>query len=159
MNSADRLRRLFDFDAWSNREILVVFKDYKSFEHQEKAMSLFSHIIAVQDLWYRRITGADLAGLEVWPGYPLSECQDKIKRFSSHWKRIIDENEEDLDRIISYKNTSGVAYETMLSDILHHVVIHGQHHRAQIASVLRESGIKPPPTDFIFYTRETKIEF
>lgn len=153
MNSADRLLRLFDFDAWSNREVLAILKEQESFEQHKKVMSLFSHVLAAEELWYLRISNGDLSQLKVWPSYTLDVIENMIDDFSDAWPRLINENEADPDRIISYKNTSGTAYNTMLSDILHHVVIHGQHHRAQIATLLRQSGITPPPTDFIFYTR------
>ncbi|MFB3133724.1 MAG: DinB family protein [Rhodothermales bacterium] len=43
----------------------------------------------------------------------------------------------------------------MLHEILLHVIIHGQHHRAQIATCLRQHGHTPPPTDCIIFTRDT----
>lgn len=153
MTPSDRLRRLFDFDVWANLKVLAVLEDHSSYDREEKTLSIFYHIIGTQHIWYARITGAELLGVKVWPEYELGECRKLIESNYKQWHALIDENEDDPDRIISYKNTSGVAFETMLSDILHHVVIHGQHHRAQIATLLRMADIAPPPTDFIFYTR------
>ena len=59
-----------------------------------------------------------------------------------------------LDAPVAYTNSSGTAFETPLRDILTHVVNHGTHHRAQIALVLREAGIAPPATDYIYFVRE-----
>ncbi|MDZ7716518.1 MAG: DinB family protein [Balneolaceae bacterium] len=149
MNASERLLRLFDFDHWANDKALNILTD-----DQDESLKLMSHILAAQELWYNRIIGADLSGLKVWPLYSLKECKDISTKWPEKWSSLINKNSKDLDRIISYKNTSGNAYNTMLSDILHHVIIHGQHHRAQIATLLRQSGNKPPATDFIFYARE-----
>lgn len=154
MDSASRLRRLFDYDVWATLKVLAVLEDHSSFEWREKVLDLFFHILGAQELWYRRVTGKDLSNIEVWPEYRLEECRSLIQTKHENWKMLIKEEEDNLDRIISYKNSKGVAYESMLSDIMHHLIIHGQHHRAQIATLLRMSGIAPPPTDFIFFTRQ-----
>lgn len=153
MNAADRLRRLFKYDDWANQMVLSRLEEHKGFEYAEKSGKLMSHLVASQELWYRRIKGLKITSFEIWPDYSPEEQQEKSKVMHSKWMTLIGEYENDLDVIISYKNSSGTNYETMLSDLLHHLVIHGQHHRAQIAVWLRESGIKPPSTDFIFYTR------
>lgn len=155
MSSVDRLRRLFDYDSWANQKVLDVITEHEGFAHYDKALSLFCHILAAEELWYRRVTGTDLSGFEVWPDHTLSEVSKMNADFPPRWQALLSENEDTLDRSISYKNTSGTAYDTSLSDILHHLVIHGQHHRAQIASLLRDVDIAPPATDFIFYTRRT----
>lgn len=154
MNAAERLRRLYDYDRWANQQVFQVLKTNNTFEFRSKTNSLMSHIMAAEDLWYRRIEGHELSDLKVWPDYKMEEIATMIEEFGSRWQTLIKEYASDLDRRISYSNTSGTAYETMLSDILHHVIIHGQHHRAQIASWLRKADIAPPATDFIFYTRK-----
>lgn len=154
MTSAERLNRLIDYDLWANLKILAVLEDYSSFEHREKALNLFYHIIGTQHHWHGRVTGADLAGIEIWPDLELEDCRPLIQENYRKLKTLLTENEKKLDRGISYKNSSGTAYTTALSDILHHLVIHGQHHRSQIAMLMRMGEIAPPPTDFIFYTRK-----
>jgi uncharacterized damage-inducible protein DinB len=153
MDSADRLLRLFSYDSWANEQILLSLQDHLDFNGSEKAIKYYAHIAGAQDLWYRRIKGQSLDELQVWPDYGLPVALQKLKTLHGQWQQLIDYNRSDLDRNISYKNSKGTAYETMLSDILHHVIIHGQHHRAQIAKILRSAKIEPPATDFIYFTR------
>lgn len=150
MNPAKRLHSLFDYDRWANDKVIGALSP-----DLDESLKLMSHIFGAQVLWYKRIAGDEVSGIEVWPEYILEEFQEHIDTWPNKWKSLIHENADHLDRIIPYNNSSGTAYETKLSDILHHVIIHGQHHRAQIATLLRQSGQKPPATDFIFYTRET----
>lgn len=153
MDPADRLLRLFSYDNWANEQVLLSLQDNIDFDGADKAITYFAHIAGAQDLWYRRIEGQSLEDLKVWPDYGLPEALQKLKTLSERWQQLINTNKADLDRIISYKNSKGTPYETMLSDVLHHVIIHGQHHRAQIAKLLRNAKIDPPSTDFIFFTR------
>lgn len=153
MDPAKRLRRLYEYDRWANRNVLDALEEHSGFENTDKTLSLMSHILAAEELWYRRIKAQELSGFEVWPIFSLEQLRKMSDDYFGRWQTLINENETDLDRVIAYHNTSGTAYETMLSDILHHVIIHGQHHRAQIATWLRMADITPPATDFIFYTR------
>lgn len=153
MDSADRFIRLFLYDDWANEQILLSLQEHIAFEQADKAIKFYAHIAGSQDLWYRRIKGESLEELKVWPEYDLPMALQKLKTLSQQWQQLIETNRTDLDRIISYENSKGTAFETTLSDILHHVIIHGQHHRAQIATLLRNAKITPPATDFIFFSR------
>lgn len=156
MNSADRLRKLFAYDTWACLRVLAVLKENRQFELRNQAVNMFAHIISSQRHWYGRIIGETLTDTALWPADDLEECRKQLALLEELWLGLISSNEAQPDRFIDYQNSKGTAYRTMLSDILHHVIIHGQHHRAQIAFMLRSSGIAPPPTDFIFYLRETK---
>jgi len=153
MRPAKQFIRLFDYDSWANKQVLISLRDHLHFENSDKAIRYFAHLAGAQDLWYRRIQDESLEDLKVWPDYGLSEALHMLKTYSSKWKDLIETSHENLDHIIAYENSKGTPYETMLSDILHHVIIHGQHHRAQIAKLLRNAKIEPPATDFIFFSR------
>lgn len=154
MDAADRLRRLFAYDAWACRRVLAVLQENSQFALRDEAVRMFAHIVSSQRHWYGRITNQP-ADTGLWPSDDLIECQKQLTSVQDKWADLISANEARLDRLISYQNSKGTTYRTMLSDILHHVIIHGQHHRAQVATILRRSDIIPPPTDFIFYLRET----
>jgi uncharacterized damage-inducible protein DinB len=90
--------------------------------------------------------------------------------FQKVWKQdemlnILEENtalfktiitSESLERNVLYSNSKGEEFSTELEHLLFHVIIHGQHHRAQISKIIRDSGGIPLPTDYIFYIRELK---
>lgn len=157
MDAATQLIRLFDYDMWANEQVLLTLQENLPLDQSEKIVELFAHIAGTQELWLRRINGQSTDDLEVWPDYGLPSALQKLKTLSGKWKQLIDNDRTNLNRLISYKNSKGNAYESTLIDILHHLIIHGQHHRAQIATLLRQSGIKPPGTDFIFFTRDNSL--
>jgi uncharacterized damage-inducible protein DinB len=153
MESADHFTNLFSYDMWANEQVWLTLKEHPEFEYAKLSVGYLSHIFGAQELWYKRIKGLSLDNLEVWPDYELTDTINSLKKYHDLWIELINTNKDKLDRIISYQNTKGNAFDTKLSDILQHVVIHGQHHRAQIAILLRNAKITPPGTDFIFFDR------
>ncbi len=153
MNSVDRLQRLFDYDTWACQKIKNVLEEHPKLTKRYEILKLFGHLLNAQQIWYRRAVGEGFDDLELWPELSLEECKAILSFMPARWTKLLEANRNEPDILISYQNTKGDAYETMLSDILHHLIIHGQHHRAQIATLIRESGLTPPTTDFIYYTR------
>lgn len=58
-----------------------------------------------------------------------------------------------LHHVYTYQNSKGETFSNSLDEILTHLIIHSAHHRAQISSSWRETGITPPVSDFIFWAR------
>lgn len=153
MEASDRLSRMFSYDLWANKLILTALQENRGFNQATKAIQLFAHIAAAQELWYQRIEDLSFDKFNIWPDYGLPVASQTLNTLAPKWKTLIIQNHPALDRLVSYQNSKGTAFQTMLSDILNHIVIHGQHHRAQIASMLRNAKVVPPATDFIYFSR------
>ena len=142
-------RRLIEYDSWANERVFKVIGQLKKGEKREKAERLFSHILGAQSVWILRIEGS-AEEQEVWPDRSTSEMKEIIENNNKKLHDLISRKEE----YITYQNSKGHKFENKVEEILLHLTIHGQHHRAQIATLLREGGIEPPATDFIYFLRE-----
>lgn len=149
----DYFTRFFDYDMWANEQILLPLREHNNFSDSDQAVAHFCHIAGAQELWYKRIKQVSVKDLQVWPDYSLPKALQKLKTYAEEWESVIKNNRSELDRKVRYKNSEGEEFATLLSDILQHIIIHGQHHRAQIAQLLRNAKIPPPKTDFIFFSR------
>jgi len=143
---------LFSYTRWANERVLDTLQSAETLP--ERARELFSHLLRTQDVWYGRVADTDHADLDFWATDPLPACAERLDASTRRWHTVLDERAGALDQPVSYTNSSGTPFETPLRDICTHVVNHGTHHRAQIALVLREAGIEPPATDYIYYLRE-----
>lgn len=152
MNASDQLLRLFEYDQWANQKVIAFLEDHSNFDTFDQALRYLSHLITSEQIWYLRVIGEEYSGV-FWPDLSLHECRSLADKMGEKWLQYLTKNTETLNRTITYRNSSGEVFETALIDIMHHLVIHGQHHRAQIAVILRQADIPPPPTDFIFFTR------
>ncbi len=155
MSDPKQFLRLFRYDRWSNGKILDRLQRHTDFDERADAVQMFYHILSVSRTWYRRVSKSGSTDIPLWPDRTvIGDAEQQLDELIKNWLSLIRESPEELERTISYENSSGESFEQRISDLLHHVIIHGQHHRAQIAKMLRRGGIPPPQTDFLFYLRD-----
>jgi uncharacterized damage-inducible protein DinB len=151
--TAGDFRSLFRYTRWANSRVLTAMQAVDA--APDRAVELFSHLLRAQNLWFGRVEGTDHANVALWVDEALAACAERAEASARRWRTVLDERAaHDLDQPIAYTNSKGTSFETPLRDLLSHVVNHGTHHRAQVALVLREADIVPPPTDYIFFVRE-----
>jgi uncharacterized damage-inducible protein DinB len=137
---------------WANKRILTYLQ--KNQTENENVIRLFSHILLAEKIWYTRIMGEDSIGLHVWGDEDLDACSKLVEQNEKSYSALLqDLSEDDLQRVIPYKNTHGKEFVNTIGDILTHVALHGQHHRGQINQRLRESGYDPVGIDYISMVR------
>ncbi len=115
----------------------------------ERTIPLFSHSINAQQIWNARITGKET--LNVHQNHTLQECKridndnyiETLKILSGH----------ELDEEITYTNSKGTEFKNSIQQIFFHISNHFSHHKGQVISDLRQRGIDPIATDYIFYKR------
>lgn len=145
------LLHLFDYTTWAHE--LIAESLTNSMPDDARAVSLFAHIVATEEIWLARLEGRPQA-TPIWPERNLERCKADMTKTVSAWKRFLDAREEsDLNQPIDYATSQGEPFKNSVKEVVTHVVNHGTHHRAQIVSRLREAGHVPPATDYIFYIR------
>ena len=113
---------------------------------------VFAHIAATEHLWYSRIR-ATPTELAVWPDITVTESRAIAERQADLFDGLVAGGGDDLDRLVSYRNSAGRDFQNSVRDIVIHVTMHGSYHRGQIARLVRASGGEPPYTDYIQYRR------
>lgn len=145
--------------AWANEQVIDALQKSGQPLQLAKPLSLLCHILSAEKVWLTRINGEDASNISIWPTYSLEECvhlaEQNKKGYQALFNRL---SEADFAAVISYKNSQGTPFSTVLSDILTHVSLHGSYHRGQIASKLREAGFEPAATDYIIYIRQQQLE-
>ncbi|HQU74057.1 MAG TPA: DinB family protein [Calditrichia bacterium] len=148
----DFFTRQFQYDHWANQRALEAIS--AAGKNNGKALRLFCHILAAQQVWHTRATGSYSAHLAIWPEFTVGECSQLLDEFYENWRRFINSLSPDrLPELVAYHNSKGQSFQSSIQDILNHVVMHGTYHRGQIATLLRQEGGVPVLTDFIHYTR------
>jgi len=142
--------RLFEYNLWANNEFSEVLRANQY--QNPKILKLLSHLANAQAIWLSRIKN-EKSPVGVWDEHTEKEALELWGNTSQDWLDFIYSGDLEQETI-SYKNSKGQEFESRLGDILTHVVNHGTHHRGQIALMLREEGIDPPASDFIFYVRD-----
>ncbi len=152
MNVADHLRRQFAYDAWANQEVLKALRANGG--GTERSLQLMTHILAAERVWLERLKHQPQS-VAVWPEPDLARCEAEAVTVAKLWFEHMDLiTAGDVAQSVSYTNSKGESWTSMIVDILTHVIMHSVYHRGQIASHMRENGQTPAYTDYIHGTRQ-----
>lgn len=140
---------LFEYNNHCNEQLAAAIVSHAD-QVSTKTIRLFSHILNAHHIWNARIRGLS-PDLGVWdvhvPGDFAALNLDNYRNTRSFLLS------DDLNAVIRYATTKGDAFSNTVSDMLFHVVNHSTYHRGQLAAEMRQSGLEPLGTDYIFYKR------
>lgn len=143
------LKRLSDYHSWAMDCVFLHLETLPVVP--PGCLKLVQHLVNAESIWISRIKG-EKPNVGVWEERALADCII-LHQSSKKLLEAILEDEQDLDRVISYVTTNGDPFLNNIHDILIHILNHGTYHRAQIAKELRLNGIDPISTDYILYVR------
>ena len=72
----------------------------------------------------------------------------------NYQKTLIMLEEYNLNTEITYQNSKGKKFVNSVEEILFHISNHFTHHKGQIIADLRQNGIEPVITDYIYFKRK-----
>src|SRR3990172_8985050 len=131
----DHYKDLFVYNNWANQSACESILKTESVD--QKAIKLFSHIIASQKIWLSRIESKGDNPVSPWELFPLEDCLLLSNQVGKEWIQFIDESSEDkFLREIIYINSQGKKFNNRIENILIHVVNHSTYHRGQIAAIV-----------------------
>lgn len=149
----DHFLRLFEHVRWADARVLDLLSTSPA-TRQPQVMRILSHLLAAERVWLLRLRGEDAASQPIWPELSLEEIQRLGAENTAGYARLLAEiGDERLASRVTYANSAGVVFQTVVSDILTHVALHGSYHRGQVASMVRAAGAEPANTDFITFAR------
>lgn len=153
-----QLKHLFKFDLWCTRKLINLYFKHEPFSQQEAVLAFLSHIINAQKIWFHRIIQIPyFDDTEAWFEYDPEEIKMEAKESYQLWVSLLEDSDFDLDKKIVCKNLSHITFYSSIREICHHLIIHGQHHRAQIAIFLNNCDIEPPSIDYVHFAKSKDI--
>ena len=145
----DYFKELLDYSNFYNLKIIRKMNDGDlHFMVPERAISLLSHTLNEQKIWNDRIQGKTDT-VQVWKDYNIEELESVENKNFQETLEILEN--EDLERIVQYKNSKGESYQNSVKDIIFHIINHSTYHRGQIATEFRKQKIDPIVSDFVYY--------
>lgn len=144
----EKLIDLFEYTYHFNSEMIKVIAENLE-KVDGKTISLINHTLNAQQIWNSRILNEK--SFEVWQ-MNLFESLNEINQQNFEKSIKIVEN-SDLDKKITYQNSRGTKFENTIFEMLFQAINHSTYHRGQINAQLKQKGIDPILTDYIFYKR------
>jgi uncharacterized damage-inducible protein DinB len=159
----EEVRLLFDYNQWANQRSMDAAAQLSDQQFTKPLGSSFSslrdtlvHICGTEWVWLERCQGRSPATIP-----DVSEVQT-IAALREHWKPQADRllaftrglTQTALDRTMEYRTINFGVYNNPVWQSLQHLANHGTYHRGQVATLLRQLGVKPILTDLIHFYRE-----
>lgn len=158
----EQIQRLFAYDDWAND---LVFEAAGRLSNEQLnqdmktshggVLGTLVHIVAAEEIWLSRWTGRPSPA-------PLSVGDlPSLSALAHRWSAVQKERnafvasftDEKLDETLRVSMRAG-EFVHRYWEMFQHLVNHSSYHRGQIATMLRQLGVAPPPTDLIKFYRE-----
>lgn len=144
----DFFKDIFEYHHHINQKLADLLLE-TSDDVREKIIPIFAHSVNAHQIWNARILKRNPFGVHQL--HPIRVCKTIDNTNYTNTIKIL--TEFDLNTHIHYQNTKGKTFRNSIQQILFHVSNHFSHHRGQLVTVLRQHGIEPIITDYIFCKR------
>ena len=149
----------YNYWAWKQISASVARLDEKSRKANRGFFwgsidGMLHHGFVAEYIWYERVIGRNPAKELFDPAYfaDFAALRARWQEVSADWEQYLESiYPNNLRRRISYFTNSGQLRESILSDILQHVLMHGMEHRSQLTPTLYKLDVATEPLDYIDY--------
>lgn len=154
---------LYEYNRWANQRVLEAAEGLSDEQLRRDLGSSFAsvlatleHMVLAEWIWLSRWRGTSPHGRPSgWELSTLAEIRERWAEIEADQLAFLTAlSNEDLERPLAYRTTSGQAFTSPLAQLLRHVVNHASYHRGQVTTMLRQLGAQPPATDLVLFYRE-----
>jgi len=158
------IQLMIDFNYWATNRIMQSLSQLTPEQFtKDVGVSHVSlrgtlvHVMGAEAIWVKRIKGEGIGEM------PRQEEFSTVDALGDHWQMVehlmvglshMWKSDDDILKIISYRDLKGNPYSHPVWQIVQHLVNHSSYHRGQSAAILRQLGVKPIGTDLITFYRE-----
>jgi uncharacterized damage-inducible protein DinB len=159
----EEARELLAFNAWANQRILGAVEPLTTEQFTQPLVSSFTsvrdtlvHIYGAERIWLKRLQGSAITGFAEGKDFPefaglrtkWAELEERVHNYASKISQA------ELDEVVEYKTFSFGHARTPRWQMIQHVVNHGNYHRGQVVTLLRQLSANGVGTDLILFYRD-----
>jgi len=161
------LEALFDYSYWANRQLFDVLSHLTDEQFTQPVAGSYGsirntlvHVLSAEWGWLDRCGGTPRGPALTATDYPnVALVRDRWQQVERHVREFLSGlRDEDLDRIVEWALGGGPKHTSRLGELMRHAVIHGVHHRGQVALLLRLLGYTPGNFDVLVYYDRAESE-
>jgi uncharacterized damage-inducible protein DinB len=154
---------LYDYGYWANRKLFDVLSQLTAEQFVQPIAGSYGsirntlvHSMSAEWGWLDRCGGTPRGPRLNPDDYPTIQSLAEMWRTVEGYVRDFLSNlkPEDLSREVIFAIGESATHSLQIGSLLHHSAIHGIHHRAQVALLLRVLGYTPGNLDLLVYCLE-----
>ena len=162
--TVETLRQLYDYAYWANGQLLDVVRKLTPEEFTKSVAggwgsvrTTLVHTMSAEWGWLGRSGGTERGPRLDPEKFPtvesLVEQWDEVRTDALEFLATL--SDDDLDRQVDFE-LGGHPLSMTVGEMLSHAMVHGVHHRGQVAMMLRQLGHVPGNFDLLFYHLERR---
>jgi uncharacterized damage-inducible protein DinB len=151
---------LLEYDHWANMKLLAHINSASDDVFHKQMNSVFPsiaetfyHIYRGDRIWFKRCIPNLVVDESIIEFKDIEHAEKSFEELHQIMVESINQYYDELD-VIVYQNPKGTTFKNNINEIIHHLANHGTYHRGNIASMIRECGLKGTSTDYIQYLRD-----
>jgi len=116
----------------------------------ENVRGLLRHIVAVEIRYAQRMSGEPVTPYEQIPAGGIDELFANHDSAFAKYRNLLADHSVDWQEKLAFTTLSAGTQTASRQKILFHALLHGIRHYAQLATLVRQHGVKPDwPMDFL----------
>ncbi len=156
----DDIQLLYKYNRWANAQVLSAASRLTEEQFTKDLLSghrsvrgTLTHILAAERGYLMRWKGISPRASFDPMNFPnLNSLRMKWAEVEREQMDFVNGvTDESLESVVAYVNTKGEEWRYPLWQMMQHVVNHSSYHRGQVATLLRQLGAEPAPTDFLIF--------
>ena len=159
------LENLYDYGYWANKKLFQLILQLTPEQFAQPVGGSYGsirntlvHVLSAEWGWLDRCGGPERGPRLNPDDYPtvesLIEAWNKVEGYVRDFLSKL--KDEDLARDIEFTIAEPENHSMLLGHLMQHAAIHGVHHRAQVALLLRMIGCVPTNFDLLIYYSEKR---
>ncbi len=151
--NAERVQELLVWNRWANAQVFAVV--FGTGGEPRTALAAAQHILETEIVWFRRIAGDDRPMVQLWAQPSLDLIALYAPEVRERTGDLVGalETPGELERVITYKNSTGTEFNDVVVDVLTHMLMHSSQYRGEAAGILNNNGFRVSDLDLIFWRR------
>lgn len=157
---------MFNYHKWATQKLLdhVGTKDPTLFHQVAKnsfktISETYSHVITVDHLWYKRLTGIEKPDLIDFDVSSVQSTKDAFAQLHTEMEAYFETlSKAAWKEKLNFTNLKGQPFSNTREEMFFTFINHSSYHRGQVTSFLRQFDLEGIPVDYIYYSRESEKE-
>ena len=159
---ADRFRRWYEYERDCNAKSLAMLAsvpaERRNTPEFQKAVGRMAHLVAARRWWLHSLGHLPEAS-ELFPQTSLDDLPALVASTEAAWVKYLQNlDEAELAREFEWAHPNGQRYRWNVEGMLTQVFGHAWYHRGQIAQLVALVGGKAVDTDYIRWSKPTRID-
>lgn len=154
------IERLYDYSCWANQKLFAVLAQLTPDQFTQSVAGSYGsirntlvHVVSAEWGWIDRCGGPPRGPRLNPDDYPtLDSLIELWRRVEAYMRAFLSTlSDTDLDRKVDFAIVPGSQHTASIGHLMQHAIVHGVHHRGQVALLVRMLGHTPGNFDLFLY--------